>query len=172
MSHDLRAIKAGSYTIDPLKSRIDFQTRHWFGLGEVSGSFDVTSGELVVANPVERSSVQATVSSASFRSNHLRRDAQVISKLFLDAERHPDMRFASTSIEVEEGSASIHGVLSVKANETQLTLLVSDVDVDDGAITDKASVTIDRYQHGVNAMRGIASRYLELTIHMTARLAD
>jgi hypothetical protein len=53
-----------------------------------------------------------------------------------------------------------------------LTLLATDVNGHDGAITAKATVTVDRYQHGVNAMRGIASRYLELSIHMTARLAD
>jgi polyisoprenoid-binding protein YceI len=96
----------------------------------------------------------------------------VISKLFLDAERHPELRFASTSIEVEDGEASIHGVLTVKDNETQLTLLATDINGHDGAITATATVTVDRYQHGVNAMRGIASRYLELSIHMTARLAD
>jgi polyisoprenoid-binding protein YceI len=170
MIPDLSVVAPGIYRIDPDKSRIDFTTTHWFGLGNVSGSFALTSGDLIVADRVEDSSVRAVASTTSVSTNNARRDAQVRSRAFLDAERHPDLLFASTSIVLAGDSATIYGNLAVKDNHEQAIFTVTHIEARDGIISAVATARIDRHEHGIHAMPGIAGRYLHLTVRFTARL--
>jgi polyisoprenoid-binding protein YceI len=170
MLADLSTTAPGIYRIDLDKSRIDFTTTHWFGLGNVSGSFALTSGDVIVADRVEDSSVRAVASTTSFSSNNSRRDAQIRSKAFLDAERHPDLLFASTSIVLAGDSATIYGNLTVKGNHEQVVFTVTDIEGGDDTITAVATARVDRHAHGVHAMPGIAGRYLHITVQFTARL--
>jgi polyisoprenoid-binding protein YceI len=169
MSHDLSAVAPGIYRIDPNESRIDFTTSHWFGLGKVRGSFAITSGDLIVADPIADSSVRAVASTASFSTNNSRRDTQVRGRTFLDAERHPDLLFASTSIVFDANSATVEGTLTVKGNQEQATFEVSNIDTHGGAVTAVATAHVDRHEHGVRALPGIAGRYLDISVHFTAR---
>jgi len=50
---------AGSYRIDPVRSRIAFTTRHLFGLGAVHGTFELQDGVIRIAEPLEDSSALA-----------------------------------------------------------------------------------------------------------------
>lgn len=169
MSHYPPAIAAGTYKIDPNKSRIEFTTTHWFGLGDVQGTFAVASGELTVTDPIENSSVRVAASAASFSTGNPRRDKQVRGKTFLDAERHPEIVFASTSLAFAPASATLYGTLTVKGNEAQLTLAVTDIEAHEATISAKATARIDRHEVGVRALPGIAGRHLDATIHITAR---
>jgi polyisoprenoid-binding protein YceI len=172
MLPDLSAIAPGIYRIDLDKSRIDFTTTHWFGLGNVSGSLTLTSGDLIVAERVEDSSVRAVASTASFSSNNSRRDAQIRSRTFLDAERHPDLLFASTSIVLAGDTATIYGNLTVKGNHERAIFSVSRIEGRDGTITAVATATVDRHEHGIHAMAGIAGRYLHITVQFAARFDE
>jgi polyisoprenoid-binding protein YceI len=170
MSPDLSVVAPGVYRIDPTESRIDFTTTHWFGLGKVHGSFAITSGDLIVADPIADSSVRAVASTASFSTNNSKRDVQVRGRTFLDTEQHPDLLFASTSVVFEGDSSTVYGHLTVKGRQEQLILSVTGVDTHHGVITANASTRVDRHQHGVGAMPGIAGRHLEIAIHFKARI--
>jgi polyisoprenoid-binding protein YceI len=170
MTHDLSAVAPGIYTIDPSESRIEFTTTHWFGLGKVQGSFAVTSGELIVADPIEESSVRAVASTASFSTNNARRDSQIRGKAFLDSERHPQLSFDSTSIVFEGDTATLYGTLTVKGNQEQITFAITDIEAHETSVTAVATAHVDRHEHGVSAMPGIAGRYLDITVRFIARL--
>ena len=43
---------AGTYKVDPGASSVTFATRHMFGLGGVTGSFKLLSGEITIADPL------------------------------------------------------------------------------------------------------------------------
>ncbi len=94
----VEAPAAGVYRIDPEHSTVHFQGRHWFGLGSVRATFAVAAGEITVADPVEQSSVEVRIDSASFRSDQPRRDKHVASPALLDVASYPDIIFASNSV--------------------------------------------------------------------------
>jgi len=61
---------AGTYRIDPSTSTIAFTTRHLFGTGAVKGSFDLSAGEIIVAEPITASEVAATAAADSFTTGN------------------------------------------------------------------------------------------------------
>jgi polyisoprenoid-binding protein YceI len=71
----------------------------------------------------ELSSVQATISTASIRTNHEVRDNDLRSSNFLDVENHPVMTFTSTSIEpAGEDQYKVTGDLTIKGTTHAVTL--------------------------------------------------
>ena len=163
----LQAPPAGRYVLDPAGSSVTFETRHMFGLGRVRGVLAVTDGALDVAEPAAGSSVQAAVSAASFSTRNPLRDPQVRSGLFLDARRHPEISFRSTVIRRGGDGWTVSGVLTVKGRPAPLDLTVTSIATDGDALVFRASGTVDRYAHGITAMRGMAARHL--AIQITAR---
>ncbi|GAB3977686.1 YceI family protein [Plantactinospora veratri] len=61
-------VPSGTYTIDPARSVIRFDTRAVFGLLPVRGTFRIGSGTITVATPVEESTAEAEVLAGSFDS--------------------------------------------------------------------------------------------------------
>ena len=152
----------GHYDIDPGRSRVTFATRHWFGLGPVSGSFAVRGGVADVADPVESSAVYAEIETASFRTRSRARDRAVLSPRFLDAAGHPVMTFRSERI--ESGGQVLTGTLTVRGTTRPVTLAVSRCEASGGSFTARASTRVDRTEFGISAARGLAGRYLSLTV--------
>jgi polyisoprenoid-binding protein YceI len=71
----------------------------------------------------ELSSVQATISTASIRTNHEVRDNDLRSSNFLDVENYPVMTFTSTSIEpAGEDQYKVTGDLPIKGTTHAVTL--------------------------------------------------
>lgn len=160
---------AGSYRIDPSRSRVGFTTRHMFGLAPVKGTFTLRSGEVVVADPVEGSSARATVDAASFDTGNPKRDKDVRSTKFLDTDAHPDITFASTGLSRSDGGWVLQGSITARGVSAPADLVVTDISPigDDLVLT--ATTTVDRYAHGLTAAKGIAGRRLsfELIAHAT-----
>jgi polyisoprenoid-binding protein YceI len=167
---NLPVVAPGTYRIDADASRIGFKTRHMFGLGPVKGTFALTTGEITIADVPESSSVQATVSAASFNTRNPLRDVQVRGPLFLNAKRHPQLRFRSSSVAFTPDGATIHGTLQAKGGEAPVVLSASDLDVTEGVLTATATGQVDRYALGVRAMPGMAARNLDVTIQIAARV--
>jgi len=167
---DLPVVAPGIYRIDAEASRIGFKTRHMFGLGPVKGTFALTTGEITVADTPERSSVQATASAASFNTRNPLRDVQVRSRLFLNAKRHPQLSFRSSSIAFAPGEATIRGTLQASGGEAPLVLSASDIEFTDGVLTATATGQVDRYALGVRTMPGMAARNLDVTVRIAARV--
>jgi polyisoprenoid-binding protein YceI len=166
-----RAPRLGHYEIDAAHSAVTFRTRHLFGLAPVRGAFDITAGTLDVAEPLTSSGIHAEIGAASFRTGNPPRDAAVRSPRLLDAGRHPVIVFDADRI---DGSV-IAGVLTVRGVTRPVELTVDAVTPAEpgagergpaGSFTVRARARIDRTEFGITAMRGLAGRYLELTVEV------
>ena len=180
----------GHYDIDPDCSRVTFATRHLFGLGRVKGSFAIRRGAADVADPIAASAIYADIETASFRTKNRQRDHSVLSARFLDPAGHPVITFRSESIEAEgqgpvtkerglEPSGGSRGVappgqqglvlagtLTVRGTTRPVTLTVTRCEVSRGSFTARATARIDRTEFGITAARGLAARYLDLTVEV------
>lgn len=158
----------GRYTVDTERSHITFTTRHLFGLGKVSGSFKIRAGQLVIAEPLAASTVHAEAIASSFTTANARRDNPVRSKTFLDADQHPAVTFRSQRIANDGGGWTVCGILTARGNDAPLALTVTAAAADGNALDLQAAGTVDRYAHGVTALKGMVGRWLHLTVTVHA----
>ncbi|BDI33251.1 hypothetical protein CCAX7_53020 [Capsulimonas corticalis] len=107
---------AGSWSVDPAHTNINFAVKH-MGLSIVRGRFDDIAGT-VVADPdhLDKSSVQFTIQATSIDTNVKMRDDDLRSPTYFDVAKYPTITFQSTRIEkkkhdyVAYGDLTIHGV--------------------------------------------------------------
>ena len=158
----LTAPPMGRYAIDTSRSSIRFRTRHLFGLAPVRGRFAIRGGTIDVAEPPTGSIVRAEIDAASFRTPNPARDQVVRSARFLDVTRHPVMTFFSERLT----PSTLAGTLTVREVSRPVALSIEHIDVQPGAFTARATVTIDRTDFGVSASRGLAGTRLELTLEI------
>jgi len=109
---------AATYVIDDAKagahSQIDVKVKH-IGVSWVKGRFNSFAGtfEYDKAN-IGASSIEVTIDTTSFDSNHAKRDKHVMSGDFLDAAKYPTATFKSTSIEdLGAGKVKVNGNLNL-----------------------------------------------------------
>jgi len=158
----------GTYRIDPAATTVTFATKHMFGTGTVRGTVAVASGEVVVAEPLESSSVDVTVDTASFATGNPKRDTKVRSATLLDTDSHPTLTFRSTGVARREGTWVVAGTLTVRGASAPVDLVVTEVAAAPGGLTATATARVDRTAVGVTAMRGMVGRALDLTITVVA----
>jgi polyisoprenoid-binding protein YceI len=152
----------GRYQIDPAGSSVTFRTRHLFGLAPVRGTFAVTAGTVDVTEPLTASRIYAEFDAASFRTGNPLRDAQVRSARFLAADEHPVLAFSSGGLDGQV----LAGTLTVREATRPVSVLAEVTGVSPGSFTARATVRIDRYDFGVTASRGLAGRYLDVTVEV------
>src|SRR5919109_3471985 len=91
------------WKFDPYHTQVEFSAKH-LGMMTVRGHFtevEVT-GDVDVEHP-ERSSVEATIQTASIRTHNEVRDNDLRSSNFLEVDKYPTMSFKSTQIEAAGG---------------------------------------------------------------------
>jgi polyisoprenoid-binding protein YceI len=165
----LQVPAAGTYRLDPEGSSISFATRHMFGLGGVTGSFRVLSGEVTIADPVESSTASAVIDAASFHTGNDARDKDVKSANFLHVGDHPQIAFSSTELARDGDRWLLRGQITVRGNSAPAELVVTEARSDENGLLLKATTRVDRYAHRLTKKKGMAGRFLDLTI--TARAA-
>jgi polyisoprenoid-binding protein YceI len=111
--------------------------------------------------------VTARLDAASFTTDKPRRDKDIRSKRFLDAQRFPDMCFASERLAREGDRWLLVGTLTVRGTAAPVTLeLVSATSVA-GGCRFRARGRVDRYAHRVGP-RGILGRYVDVELDIVA----
>ena len=164
----LRVPAAGRYRLDPGTSEVTFRTRHLFGLGTVTGTMAITSGEISIDPAVPHAAVIATISAASFSSGNRARDRDVRSPRFLHADQHPDITFRAGTLSHDQGRWVLAGELTVRQATTPVTLAISSVEPAGAGFRTRATTRIDRYAYGVTAAKGMAARYLDIAVTAVA----
>lgn len=112
---DIPGLVPGTWSIDPTHSDVSFSVRHMM-VSKVRGTFRRFDAELVIAENLSDSSVNATIDVGSFDTGNAERDAHIRSADFLDFERYPTMTYRSTAIHPEgdrfvvDGELTLHGV--------------------------------------------------------------
>lgn len=158
---------AGTYRLDPQASSISFATRHMFGLAGVTGSFRLISGEITIADPVTSSTASAVIDAASFHTGGAARDNDVKSANFLHAGEHPQITFTSTQLAHDGDRWLLRGQITARGNSAPAELVITEARTDNDGLLINAATRVDRYAHGLTKKKGLAGRYLDLTI--TAR---
>jgi polyisoprenoid-binding protein YceI len=159
----------GHYDIDASRSQVTFRTRHMFGLGPVRGTFAVRSGSVDIAEPLADAAVHAEIDAASFSTGNAQRDQTVRSARFLDAGRFPVISFRSCGDLSADGGTmggTMGGTLTVRDVSRPVSLAIGAVTTDGRSFTASATVRVDRTEFGLTAMRGLAGRYLDLTVEV------
>jgi polyisoprenoid-binding protein YceI len=143
----------GTWNLDLAHSEIGFSVRH-AGISKVRGQFTDADATLVVGPSLDASSVNATISTASFDSKDSNRDAHVKGADFFDVEQFPHMSFRSTGARGTAEQFILVGDLTIKD-----TTLPVEFDVEfGGAAVDpfgatragfSASTVISRKQFGI-----------------------
>lgn len=87
----------GTYAIDKAHTEVGFVARHLIGT-KVRGRFGEFDGTIVIADPVEDSSVEAEVDAASIDTNVGMRDDHLRTNDFLDVPNHPTLTLKSTGL--------------------------------------------------------------------------
>lgn len=136
---------AGRYRVDPARSSVTFRTRHLFGLGSVSGSMAITSGEITVNPVVSQAAVTAVVSAASFGTGSRARDGDVRSARFLDTAQYPDITFQARTLSRDQGRWMLAGQLTVRDVTSPVTLAIECVEPAGAGFRARATARIDRY---------------------------
>lgn len=164
----LRVPAAGRYRLDPGNSVVTFRTRHLFGLGTVTGTMAITSGEISIDPAVPHAAVTASISSASFSSGSRARDRDVRSPRFLHADHYPDVTFRAGTLSHDQGRWVLAGELTVRQVTSPVTLAISSVEPAGFGFRARATTRIDRNACGVTAAKGMAARYLDIAVTAVA----
>jgi polyisoprenoid-binding protein YceI len=106
------AIPAGTYTLDTVHSHVGFAVKHMV-VATFRGTFEKYDATLWVdEDGTARLIGTVDVGSVEVKDENLA--AHLQSPEFFDAERHPELRFESDSIRVEDGRAVVDGRLTIK----------------------------------------------------------
>jgi polyisoprenoid-binding protein YceI len=104
-------IPTGTYAVDPVHSSIAFSVVH-NGLSTFRSGFGSYAAEL---RGGESPSLEGTVDVASVEIDEEQLKGHLLSPEFFDAERYPQLRFASSELRVEDdGSAHLRGELEIR----------------------------------------------------------
>jgi polyisoprenoid-binding protein YceI len=102
---------AGSWSLDPVHSRVDFEVSYL--AGTFKGDFQEIRAELTV--DAERASLDGTAKVASVDVKDENLSAHLQSPDFFDAERHPELRFAAHDIRLDgDQKVAVDGELTIK----------------------------------------------------------
>jgi len=116
------------WTIDPGHSAVGFSVRHLM-ITNVRGEFETFRGNVAYdpAHP-EATRIEATIDIASLNTREAKRDADLRSALFFDAENHPAMTFVSKrAVSSGEGNLDVTGDLTIRGTACEVTLSVRDI---------------------------------------------
>lgn len=116
----------GDWQLDPYHTQVEFSAKH-LGMMTVRGHFAEVSatGDIDPEHP-ERSSVEATIQTASIKTNNDGRDNDLRSSNFLGVDEFPTIHFKSTSIEpAGQDKFALTGDLTIKGTTHPVTLQVT-----------------------------------------------
>jgi polyisoprenoid-binding protein YceI len=110
---------AGSWSLDPVHSRVDFEVSYL--AGTFKGHFNEIAAELTVDD--ERATLEGTTKVASIDVNEENLSAHLQSPDFFDAEQYPELRFAAEDIRLDgDSQLSVDGKLTIKGVTQPVTV--------------------------------------------------
>lgn len=116
------------WTLDPGHSAVGFSVRHLM-ITNVRGEFEKFRGEITYdPDRPEATRIEATIDVASLNTREQKRDADLRSALFFDADKHPQMTFVSKSARaVGDGNLEVTGDLTIRGTTREVVLSVHDI---------------------------------------------
>jgi polyisoprenoid-binding protein YceI len=159
---------AGSYRIDPERTTISLATRHMYGTGKVAATFTLREATLTVGEPATATTLHAVIDAASFASDNPTRDSHVRLPKFLHVAEFPDITVEASSAAPADGTWVAPATITARGVSAPATITLDAVEAaGTGEITLRGSVRVDRYAHGMTKAKGLAGRWMNLTITAT-----
>jgi polyisoprenoid-binding protein YceI len=119
MNSTLTIAPAGTWNLDPIHSRVDFEVSYL--AGTFKGHFNQIASELTVDDG--RATLEGTTKVASIDVNEENLSAHLQSPDFFDAERYPELRFTAEDIRLDgDGQVSVDGELTIKGVTQPVTV--------------------------------------------------
>lgn len=146
-------IPAGTYSIDPVHTSVEFGVRHMM-ISTVKGRFGDVNGTVVIPE-AGQPQVDVTIATGSIDTRSEQRDTHLRSGDFFEVEKYPGMRFVSTKVERSGDAWKLIGNLTIRGVTRPVTLQVTE----EGAAVDpwgnrkvafSASGKINRSDFGLN----------------------
>ena len=110
-------VPAGTYVVDPVHSSIGFAVVH-NGVSTFRSGFGDYEARLTGG---ESPRLAGTVDVSSIKIDEPQLKGHLLSPEFFDVERHPQLRFESSELDVaEDGSATIRGELEIRGEKHQV----------------------------------------------------
>jgi polyisoprenoid-binding protein YceI len=107
------------WRLDPSRSSVEFQVRHFYGLMTVKGRFDRYQGTLRLdAQPV----VELTIDADSLDTKNAKRDKHLRSADFFDVANHPQVLFVSDSATLDGETLKVRGELQAAGRHVPVEL--------------------------------------------------
>jgi polyisoprenoid-binding protein YceI len=172
------ALPAGTWTIDPVHSSVEFQVRN-MGIVWVKGVFTDFTGTIESTGDAGGVRANGSVEVASVDTRSEQRDQHLRGADFFDGENHPQIKFESTRIEPSDGGLRVVGNLTIKGitREVQLDASVQGT-VDDPwgnqRVGVEATGTVNRRDFDLNwdartpSGAQLASDEVRLILHLGA----
>jgi polyisoprenoid-binding protein YceI len=122
------ATTSARWILDPGHSAVGFSVRHLM-ITNVRGEFERFRAEVAYdPDHPEATRIEATIDVPSLNTREERRDADLRSPLFFDAERYPEIRFVSTSARsLHEDALEVTGELTIRGVTREVTLSIRDI---------------------------------------------
>jgi polyisoprenoid-binding protein YceI len=113
---------SGDYVVDPTHSRIGFVARHAM-VTKVRGAFNEFEGKgsFDAADP-SASHLEVTIKAESIDTRNADRDGHLKGNDFFDMATYPELRFASTQVELDGETLRVTGDLTIKGVTKPITL--------------------------------------------------
>jgi polyisoprenoid-binding protein YceI len=112
------AIPAGTWTIDPVWSSLEFEVKK-LGLMTIKGRVPGFEGTIVGG---EHPSIEGTVDVSTITTYDETRDGHLQSPDFFDTARYPTLHFRSTNVEVVGDELLVEGELTIKGTTKNIDL--------------------------------------------------
>jgi|HubBroStandDraft_5_1064220.scaffolds.fasta_scaffold13460_3 polyisoprenoid-binding protein YceI len=159
---------AGTYRIDPERTTITLASRHMFGTGRVAATFALREATLTVGEPATASTLHAVIDAASFASSNSTRDSHVQQPKFLHVSEFPDIVVDAQSAAQAGGTWVAPATITARGVTAPATITLEAAEATGtGELTLRGSVRVDRYAHGMTKAKGLAGRWMDLTITAT-----
>ena len=119
MNSTLTIAPAGTWNLDPVHSRVDFEVSYL--AGTFKGHFNEIAAELAVDG--EQAALEGRAKVASVDVNEENLSAHLQGPDFFDAERYPELRFAAQEIRLAgDGEVAVEGELTIRGISNPVTV--------------------------------------------------
>jgi polyisoprenoid-binding protein YceI len=110
-------VPAGTYTVDPVHSSINFAITH-NGVATFRSGFDASKAKL---SGGEAPKLEGTVDVASVKIDEEQLKGHLLSPDFFDAGRYPQLRFTSSELSVaDDGAVTLRGELEIRGETREV----------------------------------------------------
>ena len=158
-------VPPGTYRLDPDRSTIRVDVKTFLGLMTVHGSFQLESGQVIIAADPLTSTAQAVIDARNFASGNTIRDHDVISADLLDASTYPTITFISTRVRPDGASWIMSGSVTARGTSADVEIRVREARMEEGgAARFRATATLDRTSFGLTKRKNMIGQMVEVLI--------